>query len=349
MAKNLIINLGSQSRKYALASGEQILARSHFEAGAGSLGEALEAWQQAGHLLNKEEIGTIGIRIVAPGTYFTSHQVLTPEYFARLKLVATDWPLHLAPVLAELEVIKTVLPQARLLALSDSAFHQPLPELARLLPINQDFASKYDLYRFGYHGFSLASVVNQLATKSEGLPERVIVAHLGGGASVTALRQGKTVTTSMSYSPISGLPMSTRSGDLDPAVVLKLLQESKLSPVALLQDLEKKSGLLGLSGESGEVRELLEKEKNGDAQASLAITYFLNAILQYLAGYAAVLGGADLVVLTGTIAERSESVSSRLRAGLSFFLRPEQVIVLPNDEMLEMALVLGKLENPANS
>ena len=342
MAKNLIINLGSQSRKYALAEGEQILARSHFEAGSGSLEEALEAWQQAGHLLNKEEIVAIGVRIVAPGTYFTIHQELTTEYFAKLASVATDWPLHLAPVLAELEIIKTVLPQARLFALSDSAFHQPLPELARLLPINQDLASRYDLYRFGYHGFSLASVVRQLSAGPTGLPARVLVAHLGGGASVFALEQGKTVTTSMNYSPISGLPMSTRSGDLDPAVVLKLLQESKLSPATLLQDLEKKSGLLGLSGESGEVRELLEKEKNGDAQASLAITYFLNAILQYIAGYAAVLGGADLVVLTGTIAERSESVSGRLRAGLGFFLKPEQVIVLPTDEMREMALALGK-------
>ena len=343
MAKNLIINLGSQSRKYALAEGEQILARSHFEAGAGSLEEALQSWQKAGNLAEFAEINKVGIRIVAPGTYFTIHQELTTEYFAKLASVAIDWPLHLAPVLAELEVIKSLLPQAKLFALSDSAFHQPLPEIAKLLPINQDFASKYDLYRFGYHGFSLASIVRQLSASPSGLPARVLVAHLGGGASVTALQNGKTVTTSMSYSPISGLPMSTRSGDLDPAVVLKLLQESKLSPEALLQDLEKKSGLLGLSGESGEVRELLEKEKNGNTRATLAIEYFIRSILQYLAGYAAVLGGADLVVLTGTIAERSESVSSRLRAGLSYFLKSEQVIVLPNDEMLEMALVLGKL------
>ncbi|MEK7650383.1 MAG: hypothetical protein AAB364_00730 [Patescibacteria group bacterium] len=349
MAKNLIINLGSQSRKYALAEGGQILARSHFEAGAGSLEEALQSWQKAGNLAEFAEINKVGIRIVAPGTYFTAHQELTAEYFAKLKLVTTDWPLHLAPVLAELEIVRTLLPQAKLFALSDSAFHQPLPEYSRLLPIDQKLASQHDLYRFGYHGFSLASVVSQLASKSEGLPEKVIVAHLGGGASVTALSHGKTVTTSMSYSPISGLPMSTRSGDLDPAVVLKLLQESKLSPEALLQDLEKKSGLLGLSGESGEVRELLEKEKNGDARAALAIEYFIRSILQYLAGYAAVLGGADLVVLTGTIAERSESVSSRLRVGLNFFLKPEQVIVLLTDEMREMAIVLTKLGDLAKA
>lgn len=340
MAKNLIINLGSQSRKYALAEGKQIVARSHFEAGAGSLERAIDEWRQAGSLRANEEITLIGVRIVAPGTYFTTHQELTPDYLARLKSVAAAWPLHLAPVLAELAVAGTLLPQARLFALSDSAFHQPLPERARLLPINQDLASTLDLYRFGYHGFSLASIVRQLAQSPVGLPERVLVAHLGGGASVTALAGGRTVATSMSYSPVGGLPMSTRSGDLDPAVVLRLLRDDKFPPDILLQELETNSGLLGLSGKSGEVRELLEKEKAGDNRAALAIDYFIQAILRYLAGYAAVLAGADLVVLTGTIAERSESISGRVRAGLRFFLKPEQVLVLPNDEIFELAQTL---------
>lgn len=343
MAKNLIINLGSQSRKYALAEGERVLARAHFEAGAGSLEEALQNWQKAGGLAEFAEIKAVGIRIVAPGTYFTQHQELTTEYSEKLKLVAIDWPLHLGPVMGELGIIKQLLPGAKIFALSDSAFHQPLPERTRLLPINQDLAAKHDLYHFGYHGFSLASIVNQLGASTSGLPEKVIVAHLGGGASVFALERGKTLETSMSYSPISGLPMSTRSGDLDPSVVLKLLQAGQFSPESLLKELETQSGLLGLSGESGEVRELLEKEAAGDPKAKLAIDFFLKSVSKYIAGYAAILGGVDLVVLTGTIAERSESVVTRLRSGLAYFLEPEQMIVLPNDELAEMAVTLARL------
>ncbi|MCC6290597.1 hypothetical protein IT398_00805 [Candidatus Nomurabacteria bacterium] len=334
-AKYLIVNLGSQTKKYALASEDgEILSRATQE--SPDDGFSLEQF-----LGEKKEVVKIGIRIVAPGTFFTQHKSLDAGYLEMLHKSALMWPLHLEPVLRELEVLKSFLPAVPIFALSDSAFHQPLPEEARLFPIDRTLAEKLDLYRFGYHGFSVGSIVRKLSARDGGLPRKLIVAHLGGGVSVTALLEGKTIETSMGFTPFSGVLSSTRVGELDPGALLHLVLGSGLSSGDLSRELETKSGLFALSGGTGEVRDLLLQEKGGDLRAQFVLRVFVNSILKYIAAYIVSLGGADLIVLTGTIAERSELTVQRIRDGLEpLAVTSEKVIILPTDEMGEMAHAL---------
>lgn len=333
--KYLIVNLGSQTKKYALAkeSGE-ILSRATQESPNDDF--SLEQF-----LGEKEEIVKIGIRVVSPGTFFTQHKKLDDSYLEMIRKSALMWPLHLEPLLQEIGSLKILLPSVPIFALSDSAFHQPLPEEARLFPINKDLAERLDLYRFGYHGFSVGSIVRKLSVRSEGLPRKLIVAHLGGGVSVTALLDGKTVETSMGFTPFSGTISSTRVGELDPGVLIHLVREAGLSPENLARELETKSGLFALSDGTSEVRDLLSQEKDGDTKSQFVLRIFVNSILKYIAAYTASLGGADLIVLTGTVAERSEVIVERIRNGLkSLAIIPEKIVVLPTDEMGEMAYTL---------
>lgn len=338
----LAVNPGSASRKFAIYDGEKRLILAHIETEAGkyilnlNVGGAEERQEITetdyrndvefvlnlakirGAIAGKTDIVGVGIRIVAPGEYFYSHNPIDSEFERKLAEAEEEAPLHIRPIREELQKLNSAMPSVKKIAVSDSAFHAGLPTYARSYAIPKEAAQKYNIYRFGYHGISVQSVLKKIPALMGSLPERVIVCHLGSGASVTAVKNGRSVDTSMGFTPLEGLPMGTRVGDIDAGALIYLGRKLSLDYVALEEYLNKKSGFLGISAKTGDVRELLDLESKGDADAALALKIFVYKIQKYIGAYSAAMGGVDLVVFTATIGERSVIMRERIAEGLGF-------------------------------
>jgi len=215
----------------------------------------------------------------------------------------------------------------------DTAFHQTIPDLAAHLPIPQRFFDA-GIRRYGFHGLSYESLVHHFGAK---LPERAIFAHLGSGASLCALRNGRSVDTTMGLTPTGGIPMGTRCGDLDPGVILYLLRNQRLNADELEELLNHASGLFGLAGES-DMKRLEERRLADDSAAVFALEVFTYSIRKVIGSYMALLGGVDILVFTGGIGEHSEYIRSTATAGLtSFGLTTEMIQVVAADEEKQIA------------
>lgn len=331
----LTANIGSASKKYSLFREGAELLRAHFEREnknyivswnrEGAVAReviAEEKYNEAARLVVEQmrqhgALSSIGIRVVAPGAFFARHQRITDDFITKLETAQEFAPLHVSATLAEIKQLKQLFPNTPLFAASDSAFHSTLPKVATIYGLPKEYTTQFELQRFGYHGLSLASIVEKLRAADSSLPEKVIICHLGSGCSITALQNGKSVETSMGFSPLEGLVMSTRSGSIDPAVVILLAEKTGLTPRELEKQLNSASGLLAVGG-SSDIRELLTMEENGDKQATLALSLFVHRIKQYIGAYAAILGGVDALVFTGTIGERSAVMRQRITEGLEF-------------------------------
>jgi acetate kinase len=196
----------------------------------------------------------------------------------------------------------------------DTAFHSTIPEIASRFPLPRDLFEE-GIHRYGFHGLSYESIIYQLGKE---LPSRTVMAHLGSGASLAALKDGRSVETSMGLTPAGGIPMATRTGDLDPGVLLYLLRAKNMNVDSLETMLNRESGLTGLSGGMADMRELEKSAKAGDQKAQLAIDIFCLAIRKYIAAYSAVLEGLDLLIFAGGIGEHSAPVRSIVCNGLKF-------------------------------
>lgn len=328
----LTINPGSSSKKYAFFIGDACLFTAHFEKTESGFAVTYDNGvsipvpdiaykdslsQVIAHIREKYtvEIHAAGIRVVAIGKRFAKHVVMDAAYREELLKEAERDPAHTPLVVAELAELNRLLPGIPVVAVSDSAFHLTMPAVARRYAIPADIAEAGGIEHAGFHGLSFASAVSQLETLLGKVPERVIACHMGSGVSVAALLNGKSIETSMGYSPLSGALMSTRSGDIDPEIVLRLTENSDAKSVRNM--LYAESGLLALSGKSGDMRILLEAEKNGDENARLAIDAFTYRIRLLIGAYAAALGGLDALIFSGTMGLRAVSVRSRIAQGLS--------------------------------
>jgi len=333
----LAIDLGSSSKKYGLFRGETEVVRVRIEKNdATQLNVTMSRGQKDEHsqwpaedyphaikrvlewlvdeklVANLAEIETVGLRIVAPGQKFAVHQPIDTAFISALRQAALTAPLHITAVLDELSELKEQLPHARLMAASDSAFHTTLPQPARRYAIPEALAQRYDLYRTGYHGLSIESVLRQLRTQLSNLPKRIIVCHLGSGASISAILDGQSVDTSMGMTPLEGVPMATRVGDVDAGIILALLGRGEFNSDELGRILTEESGLKALSGTTGDIKQLLIKRTQGDQAATLAIDIFCYRIRKYIGAYAVALGGLDALILTGTISERSAVIRAQI-------------------------------------
>jgi acetate kinase len=225
------------------------------------------------------------------------------------------------------------LPQA---ACFDTAFHAGLPDIARVLPIAKELQSE-GIQRYGFHGLSCESIVSQLTGD---LPHRLIIAHLGNGASVTAVKDGKSIDTSMGLTPTGGVIMGTRSGDLDPGVLIYLMREKKFDAATLEELVDRHSGLLGISGIGGDMRRLHEAAPS-NADARLAIDMFCYSVRKQIAAMIAALDGIDLIVFTGGIGENDAEARSSICGGLSWIGvnldEGRNVLVLPSQEDEQIA------------
>jgi acetate kinase len=223
-------------------------------------------------------------------------------------------PLHIPMALQLIAEAEQAYPDVPQFACFDTAFHRTMPETASRFPLSRDLFDD-GIRRYGFHGLSYESIVHQLGAK---LPARTVMAHLGSGASLAAVKKGKSVDTSMGLTPTGGIPMATRTGDLDPGVLLYLRRAKGMDADALEKLLNHDAGLKALSGGTSDMRKLQEATAKGDSAAELALEVFCLAIRKTIAAYAAVLGGIDLIIFAGGIGEHSVEVRKRVCEGLGF-------------------------------
>lgn len=336
MASSLILvaNPGSASRKYAVYEGNAVRASLHFEWTNGQvvctlqregvqhtvaveLDDVSQAVGQLTDILRVndivragEHIETIGLRVVAPGAYFLENHIIDDDCLVRLDSAKERAPIHVAATLAEVLLLRTQFKHATIVGVSDSAFHSTKPDYAWNYGIPLEDADHLDVKRFGYHGLSVASVVQTLKAAGT-LPPKLIVCHLGSGASVTAVQNGKSIDNTMGYSPLEGLVMSTRSGAIDPTAVRVIKEARHMQDHEIENYLNYRSGLRGLGG-SSDIRELLQREANSDNQARLALSTYVYSVQKGIAQMAVAMDGVDALVFTGTVGERSAPVRGRI-------------------------------------
>lgn len=307
------------------------------------------------------------VRVVSPGTYFQRHAIVNDDYLIELKKRETTAPLHIPAIVREFESVKKFFPDVQIIAASDSAFHSEMPPRAREYSIAVADVNELDIHRFGYHGLSVASIVRRIHPLIGQDPERMIVCHIGNGVSVTAVKNGKSIETSMGFSPSTGLPMGSRAGDIDNAALLEIMRVKNFRPVDAEMYINTNGGFAGMAQDS-DIRRLLDRRSQNDATATHALDVFAYHIQKCIAGQTVALGGLDVIVLTATASVRSSELRSLILSGLSHIgvqvskdrndlligkegvisVRNSEVkiVVMKTDEMGEMAFVGEQLSLP---
>ena len=274
-----------------------------------------------GIIADPSEIDAVGHRIVHGGETFSEAEEITPEVLNRIRDCIPLAPLHNPPGVMAYEVASLLLPNVPHVAVFDTAFHQTMPDYAYLYALPFSVYEHHQIRRYGFHGSSHASIPGRLErlTDTPRSDMNIISVHLGNGSSIAAIEGGKSVDTSMGMTPLEGLAMSTRSGDIDPAIVLFLMEKENLEPDQANNLLNKHSGLLGITDLSSDMREVLAKVEAGDDRARLALDVFCYRIRKYIGSYSAVLGRVDHIAFTGGIGENAALVRQKACQGLEGF------------------------------
>lgn len=311
--------------------------------------------EKHGCIKSMEEIEAVGHRVVHGGEKFNSSVVITDEVIQNIEACIEIAPLHNPPNLAGISAISDLLPQAPQVAVFDTAYHQTMPEHAYMYGIPYSLYKKYGIRRYGFHGTS-HRYVSRRACEFLGLDyesTKIITAHIGNGGSITAIENGKSVDTSMGFTPVEGLMMGTRSGDVDLGVVTYLMEKEMISTGATTTLFNKHSGVLGVSGISSDMRDIENAIAEGNQRAKLALDMYEYRIKKYIGSYAAVLNGFDVLVFTGGVGENQTITRERICNEMSYLgieIDPEinkirgeelelstpnsriKVVVIPTDE-----------------
>jgi acetate kinase len=266
----------------------------------------------------RDALTAVGHRVVHGGPKYSEPQRITAEMVEELRQLSPFDPEHLPEEILLTEAFHRRFPDLPQVACFDTAFHHDLPRVARLLPIPRRYEAQ-GVRRYGFHGLSYAYLMEELARVAgmKVAQGRVILAHLGNGASLAAVRDGKSMDTSMSFTPTAGVPMSTRCGDLDPGLVWYLARTEKMSDKQFNEMVNFQSGLLGVSETSSDMRDLLDHEKQ-DERAAEAVALFCYQVKKWIGAFAAALGGLDTLIFSGGIGENSPTVRARICDGLGF-------------------------------
>lgn len=348
--KILVLNCGSSSVKYKLLD-----MQTHEELGSGGVekigmkgsflkhtrkdgqkvileGEILEhqvaveyilgvlTSEKHGGVASLEEINAVGHRVVHGGEKFNSSVLISDEVIKKIEECIDIAPLHNPPNLAGIHAINELLPDVPQVAVFDTAFHQTMPEKAYMYGIPYSLYKKYGIRRYGFHGTS-HRYVSKRACEFLGIDagnSKVITAHIGNGASVTAIQNGKSVDTSMGFTPIEGLMMGTRSGDVDLGVVTFLMEKEMINATAVSTLFNKHSGVLGVSGLSSDMRDIENAIAEGNTRAKLALDIYEYRIIKYVGSYVAALNGVDVLVFTGGVGENQTGTREKVCANLGY-------------------------------
>lgn len=313
----LVVNAGSSSLKLRVLDRDDALVGSaDLPAPRGSTDAAAVA-RAIGEL---GAVDGVGHRIVHGGTQFAHPVILDDEVAAKLRALTDLAPLHQPKSLAAVDAVKAVLPDVPAVACFDTAFHATMPPAATTYALPPEWRKRWDLRRFGFHGLSHAYASRRAGELLGSAPAggwRIVTCHLGAGASLAAVHDGRSVDTTMGFTPLEGLVMATRSGSVDPGLVLWLEEHAGTPPAELAATLEHRSGLLGLAG-TADMRTILESAAAGDADASLALGVYLHRLRGAIATMAAAMGGIDALVFTGGVGERAPAIRSQAADGLGF-------------------------------
>ena len=394
--KILVINAGSSSLKYQLidmedkkvlakglcerigiegsrlnhtpTGGEKVVIEEPMKDHSDAIRMVIDALVDASHgvISSMDEIGAVGHRVVHGGEKFSGSVVINDEVKAGLNECIELAPLHNPANIIGIEACEKVMPGVKQVGVFDTAFHQTMPEEAYLYGIPYKYYEQYKIRRYGFHGTShnyvSGKAAEMLGKDIESL--RIITCHLGNGSSVAAVKNGKVIDTTMGLTPLAGILMGTRSGDIDPAIVTFIMEKENLSVKEMNNILNKESGVYGVSGVSSDFRDLSKAAEEGNGRAAAALKMFCYGIKKYIGSYAAAMGGVDAIVFTAGVGENDSKTRAGIVEGLEFLgikidaeknkLRGEAVdisaadasvrtLVIPTDEEMMIALETQRL------
>lgn len=346
----LVINCGSSSLKYQFINmnDESVLAKGlverigiegsvlkHEKAGQDKvvIEEVMKNHKDAINLVLKalvdpehgavkslDEVDAVGHRVVHGGEKFANSVLITDEVIAAMKECIELAPLHNPPNIIGIEACQELLPNVPMVGVFDTAFHQTMPVESYIYPLPYELYEENGIRRYGFHGTSHKYVSERVAALTgkslEGM--KVVTCHLGNGASLTAIKDGKSFDTSMGMTPLEGLVMGTRCGDIDPAIVTFLMNKKNMNAEEMDNLMNKKSGVLGISGVSSDFRDIEGAAAQGNKRAQLALDKFAYTVRKYIGSYAAAMGGLDVVVFTAGLGENSADTRAQICEGLEF-------------------------------
>ncbi|MGM0920865.1 MAG: acetate kinase [Bacillota bacterium] len=347
MAKVIAINAGSSSLKFQLfempaedvltaglverigldqavftisVNGEKITETTDIPDHAVAVKILLSKLTELGIIGSLDEIEGIGHRVVHGGEKFDDSVLITPETLKEIDELSELAPLHNPANVVGIKAFKEVLPNVPAVAVFDTAFHQTMPEQSFLYSLPYEYYEKFGIRKYGFHGTS-HKYVSERAAELLGRPIeqlRLISCHLGNGASIAAIEGGKSIDTSMGFTPLAGVAMGTRSGNIDPALIPFIMEKTGHSAIEVLDILNKKSGLLGISGLSSDLRDITKAAEEGNDRARTSLEVFASRIHKYIGSYAARMSGVDAIIFTAGIGENSIDIRERVLRGLEF-------------------------------
>ncbi len=276
--------------------------------------------EEYGVISKMDEIDAVGHRVVHGGERFNDSMLINPDVLSGIEACCEIAPLHNPPNLHGIKACMELIKDAHQVAVFDTAFHQTMPKVAYLYGLPYELYMKYGLRRYGFHGTSHRYVAQCAADMmGEHMSDlRIVTCHLGNGASLTAIKYGKSIDTSMGYTPLEGLIMGTRSGEVDPAIIPFLMEKENMDAQQIDNYLNRQSGILGISGLSSDFRDLENAANNGDVRSQLAIDIFAYKVRKYIGGYVAAMGGVDAIVFTAGLGENSPFMRDKICNGLEF-------------------------------
>lgn len=276
--------------------------------------------EEYGVIDSMDEIDAVGHRVVHGGERFTDSVLISDDVLNGIEACAEIAPLHNPPNLYGIKACMRLMYNTPQVAVFDTAFHQTMPKVAYLYGLPYEMYVKYGLRRYGFHGTSHKYVAQQAAEMmGEHMSDlRFITCHLGNGASIAAIKYGKSIDTSMGYTPLEGLVMGTRSGEIDPAIIPFLMEKENMNAQQIDDYLNRRSGILGISGLSSDFRDLESAANRGDERSQLAIDIFAYKVKKYIGGYVAAMGGVDAIIFTAGLGENSPFMRDKICNGLEY-------------------------------
>ncbi len=355
LAKGLVERIGIEGSvlKHEIPGKDKTIIEKPMDNHKVALGLVLEALIDDDHgaIKSMEDIKAVGHRVVHAGEKFSGSVKLTDEVLKALEECIDLAPLHNPPNIMGIEACIELMPNTPMVGVFDTAFHQTMPKSAYIYALPYEYYEKYKVRRYGFHGTSHKYVSQRAAAMlNKDIKDlKIITCHLGNGASITAVDGGKSVDTSMGFTPLEGLIMGTRCGDIDPAIIKYIMEKEDISISEVDTIMNKKSGVLGISGVSSDFRDIEDAERQGNERAKLALEKFDTSVKKYIASYAAVMGGVDAIVFTAGLGENSASNREAICKGLEFMgisidkdknnIRGKEALVSKDDSKVKIMVI----------